>query len=101
MSDVKQTIDAAREYLAAVAQLFDSKASKNGKFLAEMSPLHDQQCFEAFKNLNDTGARLRQCIDSLDKRIAKTPHLEDTDLYEDFPGTIDISAAIAAGAAPK
>ncbi|MDE2097062.1 MAG: hypothetical protein KGL39_07435 [Patescibacteria group bacterium] len=58
---------AARAYVQAVQGL--SKIGPDGKTLFEGSPTKDQECFEAWKRLNDQGVLLAAALDL----VGKTP----------------------------
>ena len=63
-------LDCARNYMAAVAHVF---SIKDGQCLAEMSPTKDQDCFDAFVQLDSTGKKLTQCCNKLDELVSAGP----------------------------
>lgn len=58
----KVFVKCAEEYLDAVAALGQIK---DGITLFETSPTKDEDAFNAWVNLNNKGARLRECVNRL------------------------------------
>lgn len=69
-------IGCAEDYMAAVEGL--SKI-KRGKTLFELSPILDADAYDGWIRLNDTGRRLRECIDVLKKLQSPLDNKGDQD----------------------
>lgn len=69
MSDKDPIIKATRLIVSCAEAYMDAvhglARMKDGKTLFEHSPSKDQDCFDAWVNLNNTGRRLRECLDTL------------------------------------
>ena len=67
---VRVVVDCAGAYMAAVHGL---GKIVDGKTLFEHSPTKNEECYRAFINLNNTGARLRECLDKVRKPLPEPP----------------------------
>jgi len=74
----RKIVSAAHRYMAVVARLFDAR---NVPCLAERSPITDQECHEAFVELDSAGKALREAMQEirLHDSVAALAGSENTD----------------------